>query len=1036
MAEVLLIAGTRRSGRVARIDSLLREAWGRALLLAPTRQYAARRLEGLIAANSLPGVWGRPVSAMDDFVAALLTAEGIDPVRLADFERRLLFKQVIEGLQSSDVMKALGTAARTQGFLSHAMRTVTQLKQAAIEPAAFAARAAQRKHGTPMDAVVATVYARYQDALRESGAYDLPGLYWQADLAVRARDPAVLDGIDTLILDGFDDFTPSEFRLIASLEQRVNHLVFGINYDPDPDRRDLFRLTHGTMRAVAEGFDARVETYEEETPRTCIDFASRHFMHRGLPSVPADATRDAAFWMCADIAQEMEAIARGAKALLLDGTPADTIAVVYPDLRHHIPLVRRVFAEYGVPIHLLRPSPLWASAVTSFLFAWFDALSTWSHPAVLDVLASPWFLGGAPECASFARLAAMAQVIAGRAEWFQGADRLLARIEADKGEEVRRLITAMPDAASALRRLQERLRALGAMADDTPEHALPAAWPGWLDGMIDTLEIPATIESHPVAAIRDYERAALAAWRTLLGGWAVRMASQNRPQPRADFVAELRATLQQAVFAAPGDRHGVAILDLAALRGMQFDHVFLAGANEGNLPAPPAANAIYSEEDVQDLAAVEIRLEGRSVHADREVASFHRVFDAARRHLTLSWRVWGRGGKEQPPSPYLDEVRALLEPVTGAPIAQGGFIPHARAAASWRDLCNLASTDVPELQGPVARCFPWVEAGIRIERARGDHTPFGPHDGILGSAATAGSYDAQHVFSVAQLETYADCPFRFFVQRLLDIDETEMPKAEFDARVRGQILHRLLELLHRHYLGRAIPEWPEEESHTVLRSLAGEVFDQLAWRSASAPRGVANVERERLCATLDRYLRIERGRGEIDWKPAHLEVTFGDARAGDDSTGRAEPYLLQLSDGETVRFAGRIDRIDCSETAARIIDYKTSLPSPDFKTGRSMQLAVYAMALEQFLMPGTVCGEAYFLAVGRGTRREAMNRKKDEWEERRAAVLAMIAHCIAGIREGRFPPTPADPKKVCAYCAIRRACRFEAARIERKEATS
>ncbi len=1037
MADVFLIAGPLGSGRVARIDGLLREAWGHAWLLVPTRQYASRRIERLLLESDLGGAWGRPVSTMEDFVVTLLRAEGLDPVRLDDFERRMLLKRVIERLESEGALELLGPAARTNGFATHILRTITQLKQAAIEPVVFAERIVRRQHAASIHGVVAAVYAGYQDALRDVGVYDLPGLFWEADLVAQAKCPAALDGIDTLLLDGFDDFTPSEFRLLASIEKHVARLVFGVDYDADPDRRDLFALPYRTIQALQKRFAMRTETYETDAPRTCIEFASRHFMHRGKPPASSDLVRDVGFWICSDFTQEMEAVARRVKTLLLEGVPADAIAVVYPDLRQAAPSVCMVFAEFGVPIRLIHPPALWSSAVSGFLLALLEALDAWNHNAVLDVLMSPWFLGGTSESDSFARLAAKAQVVAGRSEWFQGIERLLARIEAKKGDDIARLIDSVPNAEACLRLLQTRLVKLGSLADCAPERDPPAAWPAWLDAMIDELNIAETVERHPVKAIRDSERAALATLRDLLGRWAAWAMSDERPQTRADFVAALRHALQQTPFPAPGAGSGVAVLDLASLRGLQFDYVFLAGANEGDIPSPPPANAVYSEQDVSELAEHGVEIEGRRVHAEREALLFHRVFGAARKHLNISWRIYARGGKEQSPSPYADEVRALLEPVIGPPVARDRFVPDAGEVASWRDICNLANNGASAVKSVVARRFPRIEAGARIERARLDTTPFGAYDGVLNHIGIAERYGSNHIFSVAQLETYADCPFRFFVERILDIEESELPEAEFDPRVRGQIMHKALESLHRRYLGRAVSEWPEDELREAVRRSVSEAFEQLAWHSVTAPRGVMNVERERLCALLDRYLRIERERGEIEWKPSHLEVAFGGVRDSDDPISNAEPYLLHVNEQETVRFAGRIDRIDRCGNDARIIDYKSSLPSPDFKTGRSMQLAVYAMALEEFLAPGAVCSEAYFLPVGRKDRKEALgrNKKTDEWPARRAAVLETIARCVAGIREGRFPPTPADRKKVCQYCRNRRACRHETSRIERKEAT-
>src|SRR5690606_35896105 len=119
--------------------------------------------------------------------------------------------RAVQRVRTAGLLENFGDAAQTAGFLNHLRRIIGQLKQAAVEPAVFQERVRPRKN--PVDAVVGAVYHEYQRLLQENRAYDTQGRYWAAHLLCRESHPPLLRHIDTLVLDGFDDFTPSELRL-------------------------------------------------------------------------------------------------------------------------------------------------------------------------------------------------------------------------------------------------------------------------------------------------------------------------------------------------------------------------------------------------------------------------------------------------------------------------------------------------------------------------------------------------------------------------------------------------------------------------------------------------------------------------------------------------------------------------------------------------------------------------------------------------------------------------------------------------------
>jgi len=1039
-APVRLLCGTQRSDRAACIDELLCNHLGRAILLVPTRRYAACRAVEIVLSSTVAGVWGRPVTTFDDFAAELLRGSGRQPALIRDFERRLLMERAVALVQERGALEDLGSAVETSGFVTHLLRTVTQLKQAAIDPPEFRRRVERRRGHGGLDAAVAEVYAAYQDSLLAAGLYDVAGLFWEADLVCREGRPAALQGVEAVLLDGFDDFTPSEFRLLVSLGEHLDLMVFGLNYDMRPNQRDLYALPARTASRIQHAFAAVVASLDAPPPQRYTEFATSNLFWRDRPCLPEGLEADLELQPCSDTVQEVETIGRRVKALLLDEAVApDEIAVVFRRLGDVAGLLRSVFGEFGIPCNVIQPPTLWDSAVCTFVLSVLEATASWQREAVVDVLTSPWFAPRDAHADAVPVLSRLAQVVAGFEEWQTRLEAFAARLASGAGEDVEGLLRRMPDAREAADALIERLGTLERLGRLAPAHASARYYAEALDRLLDELGIEDALDAFAIPTIREFEVCALAALRNVLGQWQVWDASEETAFTRGAFVARFRQTLQETTFKCRPPDNAVACLDAQSIRHLRFDYVFFGGVNEGETPSPPPSNAIYSEEDLEHLAEAGISLEGKRVHGEREALLFHHVLDVPRKKLCITWHALSRRGQDQHPSPYVSHIVELFPdcPLRGPAPAADAFVPPPGRAACWRDLRNAAFHHTPSLRDALAEPFGAVRRAAEIEAARHDRSPFGIYDGVFADAScvrrVATQFGDEHLYSVKQIETYRACPFGFFVERLLGIEVAEVPLAEFDARVRGTILHDVLQRFHERYRGKAVDEVPLDEAARAMAEWVEDVFDERSWRSRTAPHGVAMVEKARLQTQLERYLHIERERRETQWKPSHFEVGFGRAAPGHpDAAGHeplttSAPFPLDTRQGP-VLFSGRIDRIDRAGAEGRIIDYKSgAVPTlKDIKTGLSLQLTIYALALEEFLDRDTSCAEADFLPVGRKRRK-----RPDDWRQREATAREAVADCVEGIRAGRFPPTPSEG--ACAYCRARRICRYEPGRVQRKE---
>lgn len=1046
MPRVHVFCGPSRSSRAGRIDALIREHWGRALLITPAQAYAARRQDALLATAPGQGVWGKPARAFTDFVAWLIAAEGIPVRRVTDAERRMLLDRCLRRIAAHGGIAGVSVALDNPGLAAHLLQVIAQLKQAAIEPAEFRARLQKAKESSPLDPLVAAAYTDYQQALLDVRVYDVPGLYWEAVTRCDAGCPRALASTDLLAFDGFDDFTPSEFRLIEALSKHVEDLVIGLNCDLRPDRRDCFALSIAAAARLESTFKVTPIQMDPPPPRRFSEYAAAAMFWRDPPEFPEALAADLTALPCADVEQEIESIARRVKRLLLDGaaTP-DRIAVVCRNLAETAPLLRSIFAGAGVPARISSAPRLTESVIGAFLLRLFDAAQHWEREAVTEALLSPCFPApDTPETAlargALASLARAARIIAGREEWQARLGSLRARIAAPKDESARALLRRMPDAAQALDGALALVEAFAALTGRFASTATQREYAAALDALLLEVDTRRVMDTFPGAVFRDAQRNARDALGRLLESLAD--ACDSAPIAWPLFLERLEQGMRETDFVWPAPPGAVLCCDPLYARNLSFDYVFFGGLAEGVMPMPAPANAVYPEADRARLRAAEIPMEGRSEHSARERLLFYHALQAADKGVTLSWPLLRPGGRETVPSQFLAELLELFEGHAdiAAPMPLSDcFVPRPAEAASWRELRNSAFFHHPELGAAFPDAFALPARALRIEARRHGKEPFDAFDGMLEAPAlddAARRFGPEHCFSVNQLETYVGCPFRFFAARLLRVEEEETPDEAMDPILRGLILHETLQRFHERFHGAPLGEvFAAPDAEAVMMESLDAAFAAHAWRNAAASHALTAMERAHMAAALRRYIVSEAEREE-PWRAAYFEYAFGPSGGehGADAARRSDPFMLD-TDAGPVRLSGRMDRVDQQDAALRVVDYKTGVipGSGQIISGESLQLTIYAWALERYLFPEATKAEALYISVGKGERLDALGhsaRYKALWEPRERNAMRAIAGAVRGIRAGAFPPHPT--KYACAYCEYRTACRFDQARIEYK----
>ncbi len=1037
--RIKILCGPSGSARSPRIDALLRESPGTARLLVPSRGQARIRRDALLATEGCPGIWGAPVVSLTDFAEQLVSREGVAVTRMdSSFQQRLIMEHCLAEVAVEHPQTKLVTIPRTPGLIRHLVMVVNDLKQAAIEPEAFAERIETTEYTSPFDHGVAKVYALYQEMLLDQGLYDVPGLYWHADYIATQNRPRILEGVTTLLWDGFDDFTPSEFRLLRSLVSHVDDVVIGLNLDQSPDRQDRYALPRTTLQQLREHFDCQVIECEAPEVGSHAEFAARHIFWREEPTFPEGIDANLTLMPCSDSTHELETIARRVKKLIVEEgvRPAD-IAVIYWNIGHTGGALRTVFDSFGIPCQLSEQRTLAETTLGRALTSLFAA-TDWEREAIVDLLHAPHLgtrLGHVPE--STAYYARRAQILDGYKNWDYRLKRLKGQLERNERDDARALLARRPDAIAELDTLLIAIERLQALQQQMPAKSTQHDYAAQLDTLLAEL----TLEDDNPLLVAE-EDSAREGIRNLLEMLADAPGSDVVEMSRDDFLARLTQGMEELSCTLPGTMGGVVCLDANQARNQRFPHVFVGGMNEGQAPATPSGNAVYPERDRERLQEAGIPIESNQAHHARQRMLFGHVLECAGESLTLSWQLTQSSGREASPSPFLTDVRELFPESSGvvAPYPKAdSFLPAPGWIASSRDLVNRTFYDAPDLAAAFPELCTPCAAGASVESERHSDAPFGPFDGALSDptlvSAITEDYGEDHEFSVNQLETYLSCPFNFYVNRILHLEESEAPDTAVGPLIRGGIMHRVLQDFHQAFLGLHVRDIGLEKACEVMAALVEAAFENEDWNDCAAPRGAVLAEKLHMQSRMKRYLRIEHAQEkEQGWKPLHFEVGFGrTAKEDETEPSNPRPFIMQRESGP-VRFTGRIDRIDRDGIQARLIDYKSGgVPgSGDITRGDNIQLSVYAEAVEEHLLPGSQCTEARYLSVGKTDRREALGlgEKRYNWPLRVDNMHAAIDRAVEGIRSAYFPPERAGNS--CFGCGHARACRHEDARIARK----
>lgn len=1048
-----------------------------ALWLAPSGRATSAVRDQLLRSAKSKAMLAPGVTTFAGLASDVVSASCQRVRRIGPLEKRVLVSRIIDDARRSGRLQHFRAVAGSRGLIDLVVQFIAEWKRLEIWPEDFRIAANQRGP-SEKDAELALIYEAYQSTLTQRQWYDAEGQIWLARALLRDGQQRPFPSLTCFVADGFSDFTRTEHEILELLARRAEQSIVTLPDEDGDERGDLFAKAR---RTAAQLLRRHAGIERERLPaRSGGEWpAMEHLQQRlfGHPRQTVDATSTGRVELLAAGRElgELELIAGRVKSLLVDGDPTDRhmvrpgeIAVVFRQLEMSAALIREVFERFGIPYYLERAKKLAESPLIAALLQLLRLhAEDWPQRALVSVLNHGYFR---PRWGAWnARIAAQVELAVRTAQLPHGRSALSAYCEraAEHAAQPDEGAISTPNFANLT---VDFVRSLGDALSRFPDRATPSDWLTQLEhvagelGYLDAMDQPDAI-----------------AWRQLqeAGAALKRLADElldDGTLNAREFLAWFDDVVTTTPAVQPADDIGrVRVLAAASVRALAIPYLFVAGLSEKAFPAAEPEGRVYGEAECRTLVEAGLPLVLRSERAEEEMLLFYETVTRARRRLYLSYPAIDQRAQPLSPSPYITEFERAFgaTPLQRHTTTDLRPIPAPDAIWNERDwrvsaLVAAAAGETRSLemlaqQSKSSSAIANIARGLQTVQARSAGDGFGPFEGVLGGGAARRTcerrFGAARVWSATELEDYGECPFRFFLARVLRLAPLPDLELKTDFLGRGARMHAVLAALHRQVnLAHEPGTHPQTLDEATYLDLVNRLFAQFAapelHQESSLVGALDELQRRELHEWLVTYRaqheQYAGSKGHAGTaRPLYFEAAFGmadDPRQGEPARDAISTNdCLELRSGaDVVRIAGRIDRIDVAEVQGHVVfnvlDYKTGKhpKTSAILNARALQLPLYALAVERLLLHAqqalpwqigywSVSDKGYQGGLQLASQEAGAPRATNAWRELVGTIERRIVGLVRGLRNAEFPMHNTD-KHCTSRCDFRTVCRVNQVR--------
>ena len=1037
------------------IDKLIDEKISRSkvnelLIIVPTNRKARNLKKEIITRISNQAVSGLNVETLGTISSKLL--QTTKPFKqLSEAAATVFIKQSAEELSNTKSERSLKYFSQYKdeipfGTLEMIKNVISEYKRQSITPEILLRESEKIESSEKLKAIdIANIYKCYRDKCYQLHAYEIGDIYDELNSTnlneFVSSFRKIFDEVNLIIIDGFDEFSNSEMEIINRLSFVGNSKLF-LGFDYSHENKLIFSHLDKCFFKLNElGFIQIEDSSGKQENEFKRIIRQKLFLSADKKS-KEDYTKSITKISAFDREREVELISLEIKKLLIDKkAEPDKIAVAFNLIQNYSSAVKDIFNKNGIPFNLTDRTPLDNSSPVTAIVNYLEiAENNFYFKNIFRALSSGFINTENIDTSNLYRVASELKIVAGKENWLKTINTAMENLKykGDDEEDSSKYLTYQK-ALADIKNIEENLTHFD-------KQLTIAEFQIHLNSFIIKTNLPRILlkveieQEKNVRAFTDF----LETISEMFGLLAEQHGSQKK-FAIGFFMDQIRTACNWARFnVKEKSGYGVLVTSLEEIRGLEFDYLFIGGMCDTDFPTRYSPEIFYSGSFKKQAL----------VHQNEERFRFYQSLCSWNKKLYLTLPLTS-SGKEITSSTFLKDFEDL-------------FIISSKTEVDFE---NIIYSD-EELQKFVGKAgieksknvfgnknlfdFEKLENAIAVDKIR-EKNPF---ESSLFSGSLVPQENtniqkeklktfADRQYSVSQLEVYAKCPFKFFIERVLNVEAVEEPTEDIEAVEMGRLLHSILYEFYTTIRIKKINliKCSSKEFNTAEKLIFDIAEKHLMSTAFKSPltfyekEKILGIDSNRQESILYKFLEAER-KCEDDFIPKFFEVSFGRLRESDKDNllGSFEPVII-----ENIKLRGKIDRIEVNENlkSFNIVDYKLSGAKPSFddlKNGISLQLPIYLLAASELLSkkfnekysPNEMFIYSLKYAVDDFGKKKvkSIGNKNEEIQSIEQLVDKTVEHVkkyISQLSEGKFNLSPhANREKiVCRYCQFRTVCRID-----------
>ena len=484
---------------------------------------------------------------------------------------------------------------------------------------------------------------------------------------------------------------------------------------------------------------------------------------------------------------EVELIAKEIKKLLInDRVEPERICIVFNLIGNYSSIIRDRFKLFGIPFNLTDRFSLSTSPPVKALVAFLEILENdYYYKNIFRAFSSSFLSSMGIEISSLLNTSVELKVISGYDNWINKISSAITELSSPENkknnshEKLRTCKAALAD----LKKIDKQLKPFSGKLtpDEFRENLLKLIFNLNFTKILLQAQ-PDVVENDAIAFNK---------FIGVLDEITDLIKIENGSNKKFSlhyFLNQLRTTSEFTRYNIPEKPgYGVQITTLNEIRGLNYDYLFIGGLNDGDLPTRFTPEVFFSG----SFAREEIQ------HQTEQRYLFYQSLCVWKKKLYLSFSQSDEK-RDLVQSSFLKDFNSLFEIKN---ISRTDFKDEIYSREELFELIGQVSADKRnklKLPEEINVDMKSINESIEIDKRRIEK-PFGESEfsGFIVNEIADELKDklkniAEGEFSATQLETYAKCPYKYFIENILRLETIEEPVEELEAFEYGSLIHSIL----------------------------------------------------------------------------------------------------------------------------------------------------------------------------------------------------------------------------------------------------